>query len=35
LIPASDEKLARSLLDYYVDQSLRGDAQKREKLCTA
>jgi glyoxylase-like metal-dependent hydrolase (beta-lactamase superfamily II) len=35
LIPASDEKLARSLLDYYVDQSLRGDAQKREKFCTA
>jgi glyoxylase-like metal-dependent hydrolase (beta-lactamase superfamily II) len=33
LIPASDEKLARSLLDYYVDQSLRGDAQKRDKLC--
>ncbi|HVT32755.1 MAG TPA: MBL fold metallo-hydrolase [Rhodanobacteraceae bacterium] len=35
LIPASDEKLARTLLDYYVDRSLRGEAQKREKFCTA
>jgi glyoxylase-like metal-dependent hydrolase (beta-lactamase superfamily II) len=35
LIPAADEKLARTLLDYYVDQNLRGDAQKREKLCAA
>jgi glyoxylase-like metal-dependent hydrolase (beta-lactamase superfamily II) len=35
LIPASDATLARSLLDYYVGQSLRGDAQKREKLCAA
>ena len=33
LIPASDEKLARSLLDYYVDGNLRGDPAGRRKLC--
>jgi glyoxylase-like metal-dependent hydrolase (beta-lactamase superfamily II) len=35
LIPAGDEKLARSLLDYYVDGSLRGDAAQMRKLCSA
>jgi len=33
LVPASDEKLARGLLDYYVDNSLRGDAKKTRDLC--
>ncbi|HEU4663936.1 MAG TPA: MBL fold metallo-hydrolase [Dokdonella sp.] len=33
LIPASDEKLARGLLDYYVDNNLRGDAAKTRELC--
>jgi glyoxylase-like metal-dependent hydrolase (beta-lactamase superfamily II) len=33
LIPASDEKLARSLLDYYVDGNLRSDAAIKRKLC--
>lgn len=35
LIPATDEKLARSLLDYYIDHSLRGDAAKTRELCGA
>ena len=33
LIPAGDEKLARSLLDYYVDGNLRGDPTKTRALC--
>lgn len=33
LIPAGDEKLARSLLDYYVDGNLRGDAAQKAKPC--
>jgi glyoxylase-like metal-dependent hydrolase (beta-lactamase superfamily II) len=33
LIPADDEKLARSLLDYYIDSNLRGDAAQKTKLC--
>ena len=33
LIPADDEKLARSLLDYYVDGNLRGDPAQKAKLC--
>jgi glyoxylase-like metal-dependent hydrolase (beta-lactamase superfamily II) len=33
LIPAGDEKLARSLLDYYVDGNLRGDAAQKATLC--
>lgn len=35
LIPASDEALARSLLDYYIDSSLRADAEQTKKLCGA
>jgi len=35
LIPAADEKLARSLLDYYIDGNLRGDAAQKRKLCAA
>jgi len=35
LIPAGDEKLARGLLDYYVDGNLRGDAAQKAKLCAA
>jgi len=35
LIPASDQKLARSLVDYYVDNSLRSDVEKTRKLCAA
>jgi len=35
LIPAADEALARSLLDYYIDGSLRADAEKTRKLCIA
>jgi len=35
LIPAADEALARSLLDYYIDGSLRADAEKTRKLCAA
>ena len=35
LIPADDEKLARSLLDYYIDGNLRGDAAQKTKLCGA
>ena len=33
LIPVGDAKLARSLLDYYVDGSLRGDPAQNAKLC--
>ena len=33
LVPAAEEKLARGLLDYYVDNSLRGDAAKTRELC--
>jgi glyoxylase-like metal-dependent hydrolase (beta-lactamase superfamily II) len=33
LIPAADEKLARSLLDYYVDATLRVDASKKAATC--
>jgi glyoxylase-like metal-dependent hydrolase (beta-lactamase superfamily II) len=35
LIPAADQKLARSLLDYYIDGNLRGDAAQKTTLCTA
>ena len=35
LIPASDQALARSLLDYYIDGNLRADPIQKEKLCTA
>jgi hypothetical protein len=35
LIPADDEKLARSLLDYYMDASLRGDTAKQARSCGA
>ncbi|HTA64712.1 MAG TPA: MBL fold metallo-hydrolase [Xanthomonadaceae bacterium] len=35
LVPASDEKLARRLLGYYIDQVLRVPAVKRERYCTA
>jgi hypothetical protein len=34
LIPESDEKLARGLLDYYLDSILRG-ASKTKSLCSA
>lgn len=33
LIAPGDEKLARTLLDYYVTQVLRAPAQKRAELC--
>lgn len=33
LIPAADRKLARGLLDYYIDNSLRGDAGKARDAC--
>lgn len=33
LIPEVDRKLARGLLDYYIDNSLRGDATKTRELC--
>lgn len=33
LVPASDQMLARSLLDYYFETSLRGDAANHRKLC--
>lgn len=33
LIPASDEKLARGLVDYYVDDSLRADPAKTRERC--
>jgi hypothetical protein len=35
LIPAADEALARSLLDYYIDASLRADPAQAKKLCAA
>ncbi|HEY6940643.1 MBL fold metallo-hydrolase [Dokdonella sp.] len=35
LIPASDEKLARGLLDYYIDNSLRVDRAKMRERCGA
>ena len=35
LIPSGDDKLARGLLDYYIDGSLRGDAAQNAKLCAA
>ncbi len=35
LIPAGDEKLTRSLLDYYVDGSLRAGADQTAKACNA
>jgi len=35
LIPARDQALARSLLDYYVDGSLRADPKQAAKLCSA
>ena len=34
LIPPGDDKLARGLLDYYVDGNLRGDAAQKAKLCS-
>jgi glyoxylase-like metal-dependent hydrolase (beta-lactamase superfamily II) len=33
LIPEADDKLARSLLDYYLDASLRVDASKKAAAC--
>ena len=33
LIPAHDEKLARSLLDYYVDSDLRDNTSRKASLC--
>ena len=33
LIPSNDKTLARSLLDYYIDGNLRGDAARNAKLC--
>ncbi len=35
LIPSADQALARSLLDYYIDGNLRGDAARKAKLCAA
>ena len=35
LIPAGDEKLARSLLDYYIDSSLRAPPEQTKKFCAA
>jgi len=35
LIPATDEALARSLLDYYIDASLRADPAQAKKFCAA
>jgi glyoxylase-like metal-dependent hydrolase (beta-lactamase superfamily II) len=35
LIPAADEALARSLLDYYVDASLRTDPAQAKEFCAA
>ncbi|MEO7325635.1 MAG: MBL fold metallo-hydrolase [Dokdonella sp.] len=34
LIPSTDRELARSLIDYYVDNSLRGEALKANPHCT-
>ena len=33
LIPAADRELARSLIDYYVDNSLRGEARNANARC--
>lgn len=33
LVPAADRDYAKSLLAYYVSQSLRGDAERTAKLC--
>jgi len=33
LIPAPDEKLARALVDYYIDGNLRGNTTRTAKLC--
>jgi glyoxylase-like metal-dependent hydrolase (beta-lactamase superfamily II) len=33
LIPAADAKLARSLVDYYLDASLRTDAARQAAIC--
>jgi glyoxylase-like metal-dependent hydrolase (beta-lactamase superfamily II) len=33
LIPSVDDKLARSLLDYYVDGNLRADGARKHELC--
>ena len=33
LIPDADQSLARTLLDYYVDGSLRGAAGRKAELC--
>lgn len=35
LIPSSDKALARSLLDYYIDNNLRGDPNSKSKACGA
>lgn len=35
LVPPSQQKLARSLIDYYMDKSLRADAQHTATLCAA
>ena len=35
LVPAAEAKLARSLLDFYLIASLRGDRGKRASLCAA
>jgi glyoxylase-like metal-dependent hydrolase (beta-lactamase superfamily II) len=35
LIPESDRTLAHGLLDYYIDNSLRGDPAKTRELCGA
>ena len=33
LVPESDQAYARSLLEYYLAQSLRGDAERVSRLC--
>ncbi|HUI58971.1 MAG TPA: hypothetical protein VLX90_02040, partial [Steroidobacteraceae bacterium] len=35
LIPASDQPYARALLDYYLDNVLRGDPARLARLCAA
>ncbi len=35
LIPVHDRDLARSLLDYYLDSNLRGDATRTKALCAS
>lgn len=35
LLAGSDPKFVRSLLDYYIDNSLRAPKDKRDKLCAA